>query len=320
MIVRILVSGIDLMSAIRNLMTKFDVKISIAMVGLANSGKTEFVKRILQTNEFIEASVSNTTEFELQILDNFTLLTWDLDDHIPQKKTLWKRSILGANALLFLVDSTNRESFQQNRKLIKDLVDKNFPIRLLVLGSKSDLPNSASVGELMTSLGLMDLDKTKCDVDLFKFSSKTGEGLYAIEEWLNRILFKRRERVINYTKVIACITLCEESGAINEAVLSDSPNLTLLATLRELKRKVTIFSRTMRVHGSGEEVIEIANFKIPIVKEHRHIVALVVGPHDSVPRALEISRNVLKIISPYCDKSINLAKIIRDLYPLDATY
>lgn len=308
------------MSAIRNLMTKFDVKISIAMVGLVNSGKTEFVKRILQTNEFIEASVSNATEFELQILDNFTLLTWDLDDHIPQKKTLWKRSILGANALLFLVDSTNRESFQQNRKLIKDLVDKNFPIRLLVLGSKSDLPNSASVGELMTSLGLMDLDKTKCDVDLFKFSSKTGEGLYAIEEWLNRILFKRRERVINYTKVIACITLCEESGVINEAVLSDSPNLTLLATLRELKRKVTIFSRTMRVHGSGEEVIEIANFKIPIVKEHRHIVALVVGPHDSVPRALEISRNVLKIISPYCDKSINLVKIIRDLYPLDATY
>ncbi len=308
------------MSAIKNLMTKFDVKISIAIVGLVNSGKTEFVKRILQSDEFIEASVSNTTEFELQILDNFSLLTWDLDDHIPQKKTLWKRSILGANALLFLVDSTNKESFQQNRKLIKDLVEKNFPIRLLVLGSKSDLPNSASVGELMTSLGLMDLDKTKCDVDLFKFSSKTGEGLYAIEEWLNRILFKRRERVINYTKIVACITLCEESGAINEAVLTESPNLTLLATLRELKRKVMIFSRTMRVHGSGEEVIEIANFKIPLVKEHRHIVALVVGMHDSVPRAIEISRNVLKIISPYCDKSINLVKIIRDLYPLDGSY
>jgi GTPase SAR1 family protein len=308
------------MSAIKNLMTKFDVKISIAIVGIINSGKTEFVKRILQSAESIGASVSNTTEFELQTLDNFSLLTWDLGEHIPQKKSLWKRSILGANALLFFVDSTNRDIFQQNKKLIKDLVELNFPIRILVLGSKSDLPNSASVGELMTGLGLMELDKTKCDVDLYKFSSKTGEGLYAIEEWLNRILFKRRERVINYNKIAACVTLCEESGEINEAVLTDTPNLTLLATLRELRRKVTIFSRTMRVHGSGEEVIEIANFKIPIVKEHRHIVAMVVGPHDSVPRAMEISRSVLKIIAPYCDKSINLVKIIRDLYPLDVTY
>jgi len=308
------------MSAIKNLMTKFDVKISIALVGLVNSGKTEFVKKILQSNESIGASVSNTTEFELHTLNNFSLLTWDLADHIPQKKSLWKRSILGANALLFLVDSTNKENLPLNKKLIKDLVELNFPIRLLVLGSKSDLPNSATVGELMTSLELLELDKTKCDVDLYKFSSKTGEGMYAIEEWLNRILFRRRERVINYTKIAACVTLCEESGEINEAILTDTPNLTLLATLRELKRKVTIFSRTMRVHGSGEEVLEIANFKIPIVKEHRHIVAMVVSPHDSVPRAMEISRNVLKIIAPYCDKSINLAKIIRELYPLDAPY
>ncbi|NHJ31940.1 MAG: hypothetical protein FK732_03670 [Asgard group archaeon] len=308
------------MSAIKNLMTKFDVKISIAIVGLVNSGKTEFVKRILQSNEYIGASVSSTSEFELQVLDNFSLLTWDLDDHIPQKESIWKRSILSANALLFFVDSTNKDSFPKCRKLIKELVDLNFPIRFLILGSKSDLPNSATVGELMSNLNLLDLDKTKCDCDLFKFSSKTGEGLYAIEEWLNRILFKRRERIINFAKIAACVTLCEESGEINEAVLTDTPNLTLLATLRELKRKVTIFSRTMRVHGSGEEVVEIANFKIPIVKEHRHIVALVVGPHDSIPRAIEIARNVLKIISPYCDKSMNLVKIIKDLYPLDVSY
>ena len=121
------------MSAIKNLMTKFDVKVSIAMVGLVNSGKTEFVKRIIQSDEFIEASVSNTTEFELQILDNFSLLTWDLDDHIPQKKTLWKRSILGANALLFLVDSTNKDSFQQNQLVHGNSVRFLREIRLSVL-------------------------------------------------------------------------------------------------------------------------------------------------------------------------------------------
>ena len=73
------------MSAIKNLMIKFDVKISIAIVGLVNSGKTEFVKRILQSDESIGASVSNTTEFELQTLDNFSLLTWDLGEHIPKR-------------------------------------------------------------------------------------------------------------------------------------------------------------------------------------------------------------------------------------------
>ncbi len=305
------------MSAIKTLINKQNRKVSIAIIGLTNSGKSELVKRILQSDEHILASVGNTSEFEFQMFGNLTLLTWDLKNSIPANKALWKRSILGADALFFVVDTTDRESFDLNRKLLLELIYENFPIRLLVLGSKSDLPSSASVGELINSLRLMELDSTKCKCDLFKYSSKTGEGLYAIEEWLNKVLFKQRERIINYVKIAACMAFFEESNTQMEAILDDTPNISLLTTMREVKRKIAIFSRTMRYHDVGEEVIEIASYKAIILKFHTKIVALIVGSNDSIPRAIEIAKNIHKVIQPYNDQAVKLHKIISDLYPLD---
>ena len=84
------------MSAIKTLVNKQNKKVSIAIIGLTNSGKTDLVKRVLQSEEHILASVDNTSEFEFQMFGNLTLLTWDLKSNIPENKALWKRSILGA--------------------------------------------------------------------------------------------------------------------------------------------------------------------------------------------------------------------------------
>jgi GTPase SAR1 family protein len=305
------------MSAIKTLIGKHDQKLSIAIVGLGNSGKTSFVKRILQKDELIQATVGNTANFELHLFGNLTLITWDLDDKIPENDTMWKRSILGADVLFYIVDSTDSGNFNLNRDLIEELVDKINPQYLLILGSKADLTTSVSVGELINDLNLIEIDRMKCKCDLFKYSSSTGEGLYAIEEWLSRVVFKRKEQMVDYVSIAACLVHNQETNEFLDVIITPDPKINLLSALRELKRKVQIFARTMKMHDTGEDLLEISNYKIVIVKDQKLSIAIVVQKNDSIQRAISIGRNILKIISPYYHQPADLRKIVRDLYPLD---
>ncbi len=306
-----------MMSAIKGIISKSETKVSIALIGLTNSGKTSLVKRIIQSQEFLQGSISAVSELEYHTVDNLTLTTWDLKDHIPQYKSLWKRSILGADALFFLVDSTDPSVFEKIRQLIIDVVEFNSPIKMLVLASKSDHKSSVPVNELLEQLDLIKLDRNKCECDLFKFSSRTGEGLYAIGEWLNKSLFKQKERIIDYIELRASLILDEETDRTFEALFVDNPNILLLTAFRELRRKARVFSRTMRIYGTGEEVIEIANYKVVFVKEKSHVIAFLMGNTDPVQRAIEIARNVLYNANSMNDEHLNLRKLVGDLYPLD---
>ncbi len=306
-----------MMSAIKGVISKFETKVSIALIGLTNSGKTSLVKRIIQSQDFLQGSISGISELEYHTIDNLTLITWDLKDHIPQYQSLWKRSILGADALFFLVDSTDSSTFEKNKQLILEVVEFNSPIKMLVLASKSDLESSVPVSSLLEQLELISLDRHKCTCDLFKFSSQTGEGIYAISEWLNKSFFKQKERAINYVEIKASLILNEETDQLFEALFVDNPNILLLTAFRELRRKARVFSRTMRINVVGEEVIEIANYKVIFVKEKSYVIAFLTGYNDPINRAIEIARNVLYNATLMNDKRLNLRKLIGDLYPLD---
>lgn len=305
------------MSAITGILAKSEKKISIAMIGLVNSGKTSFVKKILQSQDHIHVTLADSTQLDIRTVNNLSLITWDLSVTIPHNKPLWKRSILGSDVLFFLIDSSDKSKLDLNKRLLFDLVRKNAPIKLLILASKSDLPNSISVNELLNYLELVSIDKSDCNCDLFKFSSQTGEGLYAIGEWLNKTLFKQRERIINYAEIQAALILNEETDHIQEALFVDNPNIILLTAFRELRRKARIFSRTTRIHGTGEEVIEIAHYKIIFMKESSFILVFLVGANDPIPRTIEIARNILQFMPSSYKSDLNLRKLITDLYPLD---
>jgi GTPase SAR1 family protein len=305
------------MSSIKTLIAKHDQKISIALVGLAGAGKTTLVKRMLQNDELIQATSGSASNFALHVFGNLTLYTWDLKDQIPSNDILWSRSILGADIIFFVVDATNRELFSLNKKLIFELVNQCMPIRLLVLGSKADSPHAASVGELINSLNLIEIDQKICKCDLFKFSSNTGEGMYAVEEWLNRVVFKQKERIIDYVRIAACIVYNTETFDFLDVIITQNPNINLLTTIRELKRKLQIFAHTMKMHRTGEEIMEISNFKVVLVKEQYLTIAVIVQRNDSIPRTINIAQNIMKIISTYHHRVTDLKKIVTDLYPLD---
>ncbi|MHA1126102.1 MAG: ADP-ribosylation factor-like protein [Candidatus Heimdallarchaeota archaeon] len=305
------------MSAIKDMISRSEKKISIAIIGLDNSGKSAFIKKIAQFEETMYTTVANESDIQYYTLRNLSLISWELKDFIPQNKALWKRSIMGADALLFFVDSTDKDKLNLNRKLLFELVSKNFPIKLLVLASKSDLLDSCSLTDIFDGLDIVNLDRTKCSCDLFKFSSQTGEGIYAISEWMNKTLFKQKEKIVDFVEIQTCAILNEPTDEIIDAVLVENPDITLLSTYREIRRKARVFARTMRLHGKGEEVIEINNFKVLFIKEGPNIIAVLIRFNDSIPRTIEITKNILHIATSYQNQDFNLKKLIQDLYPMD---
>lgn len=305
------------MSVIKDVISRSDKKISIAIIGLNNSGKSTFIKKVTQFEESMFTTVANETNIQYHTLRNLSIISWELKDFIPQNKSLWKRSIMGADALFFFVDSTAKDQFNINRKLLFDLVSKNFPIKLLILASKADLLDSCPLADIFEGLDIINLDRTKATCDLFKFSSQTGEGIYAIGEWLNKTLFKQKEKIVDYVELQTCSILNVQTDEIIDAVLVEHPDITLLSTYREIRRKARVFARTMRIYGKGEEVTEINNYKVLFVKEGPNIIAVLIRFNDSIPRTIEITKNILHLATSYQNRDFNLKKLIQDLYPLD---
>ena len=305
------------MSTIIGILGKSEKKFSIAIVGRKNSGKTTFVKKILQSEDHIQASLTGVSDLEIHTINNLSFITWDLSITIPNNNPLWIRSILGADALFFLIDSTDKMNLDLNKRLLYDLVKRNAPIKLLILGSKADSIKSMSVNEIINHLELTSIDKKECNCDFYKFSSQTGEGMYAIGEWLNKTLLKQKEKIINYTEIKAALIYNEAIDQSQEALFVDNPNILLLTAFRELRRKARIFSRTTRIHGTGEEVIEIAHYKVVFVKEGSFILAFLVNISDPIPRTIEIAQNILQLMPTSYNDDINLRKLITELYPLD---
>ncbi|MFW9922125.1 MAG: ADP-ribosylation factor-like protein [Candidatus Thorarchaeota archaeon] len=305
------------MSTIRNIISKSEKKISIAIIGLTNSGKTTLIKKILYSQEMLQASLTNSSELEFFTLDNLTFTSWDLENTIPREKSLWKRSIMGADALFFIIDSADREKINLNRILLHKLIEYYSPIKMLILASKCDLPTSISISELLDALDLVEIDRLKCKCDLFKISSQTGEGLYALGEWLNKALFKHKEKIIDYAEIKAGLILDDLTNQLTESVFVENPNIILLTAFREMRRKARVFSQTVRTQLFGEEVVEIANFKVIFVKEKSLIIGLLFGFNDPINRTLDIARTILQFISSHKNQSLDLRKLIQDLYPLD---
>ena len=109
----------------------------------------------------------------------------------------------------------------------------------------------------------------------------------------------------------------EKDDNLIEALFVDNPNILLLTAFRELMRKARIFARTMRIYGAGEEVIEIGSYKVVFFKEKDYIIAFMISYNDPLQRTIEIARNVLYIATTMNMETLNLRKLICDLYPLD---
>jgi len=155
----------------------------ITMIGLQNAGKTSLL-RVLAGGEFTIDSIP-TVGFNMKRVQkgHVTLKCWDLGGQ-PRFRSMWERYCRGVNAIVFIVDSADREALPVAKEELHILLEKPAMegIPLLVLGNKSDLRGHLTVDDLIDALELKRV--THREVSCYGISAKEETNLDAVLQWL----------------------------------------------------------------------------------------------------------------------------------------
>merc|ERR1719244_669034 len=168
----------------------------ILMVGLDAAGKTTILYK-LKLGEIV--TTIPTIGFNVETVEykqiKFTI--WDVGGQ-DKIRPLWRHYYSGSNAIIFVVDSNDRERVDDSsgsdnsakeelhRMLAEDEL-RDVPV--LVFANKQDLPNAMSVHEVTEKLGLNQLRNRKWYIQ--STCATTGDGLYEGLDWLDKTLHRR---------------------------------------------------------------------------------------------------------------------------------
>ncbi|KAH9002644.1 Arl8a protein [Lactarius hatsudake] len=159
----------------------------IAVVGLQASGKTSFVN-VIGSGQWSE-DVVPTVAFNFRKVrkGNVVLKIWDVAGQ-PKFRSMWERYCHGVDAIVFVVDSIDRDKFETARFELHALISQPSlsGVPLLVLGNKNDIHGHTDVQGPNTSFVSLQLDKiTGRPVSCYSCSMKSQHNLDIVLQWLS---------------------------------------------------------------------------------------------------------------------------------------
>lgn len=121
---------------------------------------------------------------------NIEFTVWDVGGQDKIRK-LWRYYYEGTQGLIFVVDSNDKDRFQEASDELHILLatDALRKAAVLVLANKQDLPGAATVGEITEKLGLLQHHQHEWFVQ--PCSALYGDGLFEGLDWLSNKLSKR---------------------------------------------------------------------------------------------------------------------------------
>merc|ERR1739845_317360 len=107
-------------------------------------------------------------------------------------RPLWRHYYSGAQGLIFVVDSNDRDRVEEAREeLTKVLEEEEMrDAVLLVFANKQDLPNSMTAAEVTEKLGLQIMRNRQWFIQSAR--ATTGDGLYEGLDWMSRALSSKK--------------------------------------------------------------------------------------------------------------------------------
>eukprot|EP00812_Abedinium_dasypus_P009361 NODE_3055_length_837_cov_218.071611.p1 GENE.NODE_3055_length_837_cov_218.071611~~NODE_3055_length_837_cov_218.071611.p1 ORF type:complete len:265 (-),score=71.68 NODE_3055_length_837_cov_218.071611:25-819(-) len=157
------------------------------MVGLDAAGKTTILHKLKRDGEVSTTMPSDG--FSVATLDvvgggcitSFTV--WDVGGR-QKLRPLLRHYYEAADALIFVVDSTDRDRLDDARDQLERLLDEEDmrDAPLLVFANKQDLPGALRLAELTDKLGLHRLRARQWYIQAA--CARTGDGLYEGLDWL----------------------------------------------------------------------------------------------------------------------------------------
>ncbi|XP_015590513.1 GTP-binding protein SAR1 isoform X3 [Cephus cinctus] len=124
-----------------------------AILGLPNSGRHSLLKATSEEHLIDPVAYLETSE-ELSI-GNMRFTTFDLGGH-SQARRVWKDYFPAVDAIVFLVDASDRSRLSESRAELDALLtdEQLSACPVLVLGNKIDKPGAASEDELRNYFNL----------------------------------------------------------------------------------------------------------------------------------------------------------------------
>jgi small GTP-binding protein len=157
------------------------------MLGLDNAGKTSILYH-LKLEQHIKTIP--TVGFNVESIEykNIRLCVYDAGGQ-ERIRVLWKHYYEDVNAIIFVVDSADRERLKEAKHALDMVLNdpRMDKILLLVWANKQDLSDAASVDDITEALNLKALNnKRKWRIQ--PCSSLKSFGLYEGLDWLSNAL------------------------------------------------------------------------------------------------------------------------------------
>ena len=163
-------------SILQKLFGKKTKEANMTVCGLANAGKTSVINYLMygEARSTIPTMGLNVNNIE------FPKLKLNIFDLGGQQgfRSFWTQINEKSDALVYIVDSVDRNNFEESREVFHTIVNTqiNSNIPVLLLLNKADLEDSMSRTEFIDSFGLVDLSP-KINWSVYKTSALTGKGL-----------------------------------------------------------------------------------------------------------------------------------------------
>jgi ADP-ribosylation factor protein 1 len=155
----------------------------ILMVGLDAAGKTTILYKLkLDENVTTIPTIGFNVETVQYKKINFTM--WDVGGQ-DKIRPLWRHYYANTNAVIFVVDSNDRERIGEARDELHKMLgdDQLRDCVVLVFANKQDLPNAMNAAEMTDKLGLHNLKQRNWFIQ--PCCATTGEGLFEGLDWLS---------------------------------------------------------------------------------------------------------------------------------------
>ncbi|KAM9968323.1 hypothetical protein ACTFIW_002761 [Dictyostelium discoideum] len=167
---------------------KFKKYTKILIIGLDGAGKSTLLSK-LKLGDYISMIPSVGFNIETIEYKNLKILIGNAD---PQYKTraLWKHNYHHSNAIIFVVDSTDRDRIDQVKEEFDNLLIQQElnGIPILIFANKQDIDNSMNTSEIVNSLNLNLIEDRKWYIQLC--SSLKSHGLDEGLSWIVNLLNK----------------------------------------------------------------------------------------------------------------------------------
>ncbi|KAI1289582.1 ADP-ribosylation factor 6 [Halotydeus destructor] len=154
------------------------------MLGLDAAGKTTILYK-LKLGQSVTTIPTVGFNVETVTYKNVKFSVWDVGGQ-DKIRPLWRHYYTGTQALIFVVDSADRDRIDEARQELHRIVnDREMrEVIILVFANKQDLPDAMKPQEIQDKLGLTLTGLRQRNWYVQPCCASTGEGLHDGLSWL----------------------------------------------------------------------------------------------------------------------------------------